>query len=634
MPSSMTIANYYKYAALSTASYIRIGMKLANSDQLASGKPLIEGAVFAAEADNQDRIPLSLAQYLFNPANKYHVPIWEVRSYTGGDIPGSTDKTGFAATLFEQNGEKVLAVRGTEPNFDDRVDLVEADLAAIGILGMSLPQAVSMVNYITCLRADAADTHVKQLHIVTSLSPTSSASVAMRGQSAIEGELVPTTVYIDFSITNDGQGLGVIEAGKKLTVTGHSLGGHLAALAARLFPDVFNSEVYLYDAAGFDPTFADSAIAPSGPFMGLLISAMGADFANVIPGALKLTDGLLQLFKAVAAPEALSSFSPLTFVNLSSEDLAPGDDTSVVSSNLTGAAIYGNHIDIPTESNSHVIEPLLDALSLQSLLYSMNTSLTTQDMTALYEMASDNVPTSEERLTEALYRLFVGDTLLPGGGTELPTSSAIGKENLFGTWKGALAAREAFYETLLQVKNILGTYPVAHVESLAKKTLQNLIDGALTQVAYRYALSKLNPFVVTEMDYALHDANGELDVVNQSTGQGAITNRWIKDRSAFLHQKLVVFAADLSPLQEDGSPDSTQSILFEDRASGLVLGNDLNGQYRFGADASDSGTRGIRGGKHADSLYGGNGNDELYGENGADYLEGDAGNDTLDGGAG
>lgn len=83
--------------------------------------------------------------------------------------------TGFAATLFERNGKYVLGIRGTEPdgsplNFGTQtsLDLIRADIAEIGLLGMSLTQCVSMVNYILRLQAPPGATDVRQFDLVRS----------------------------------------------------------------------------------------------------------------------------------------------------------------------------------------------------------------------------------------------------------------------------------------------------------------------------------------------------------------------------------------------------------------------------------------------------------------------------------
>ncbi|HXF65553.1 MAG TPA: hypothetical protein VNK67_02485 [Burkholderiales bacterium] len=161
--------DYYKYAALATASYVRVGNRVTTAD------PAVSGRVFADAARDQGRLPLVLGEKLFvqSAANP---DVWAIKHYYGGDVPGVVDNTGFAATLFERGGEKVLAIRGTEPGSDRAVDLFQADLGAIGILGMSLPQAVSMINLIQRLKAGAG-TPVLQLRVQTSLTQPSSPHV-------------------------------------------------------------------------------------------------------------------------------------------------------------------------------------------------------------------------------------------------------------------------------------------------------------------------------------------------------------------------------------------------------------------------------------------------------------------------
>ncbi len=131
-----TILDYYNYAALATASYVRLGNKVNPGDQSVSG------SIFAETARDQDRIPLVLGTALFNPADAT-APHWNILSYYGGDIPANQDPiaardaSGFGATLFMNSatGEKVLALRGTEPSEDGFVDLLSADLGQIGIFG-------------------------------------------------------------------------------------------------------------------------------------------------------------------------------------------------------------------------------------------------------------------------------------------------------------------------------------------------------------------------------------------------------------------------------------------------------------------------------------------------------------------
>ena len=95
----MSILDYYKYALLSTAAYVCAG-ELDPADSL-------YGQKFAQLANDQadGRLPLSIAQYLFDLNNAYgNTNIWNIRYYYGGDRLDITDHTGFAATLFQQAG--------------------------------------------------------------------------------------------------------------------------------------------------------------------------------------------------------------------------------------------------------------------------------------------------------------------------------------------------------------------------------------------------------------------------------------------------------------------------------------------------------------------------------------------------
>jgi hypothetical protein len=213
-----TIVEYFEYAVLAAAAYVRMG-----------GNPL-DGATFAAQAasPNQSggRLPLSLGTTLFNPADPGALR-WNILDYYGEDKPGVIESTGFAATLFRRGNEKVLALRGTEPGQELGVDLWSGGIAGIGVLGISLGQVVSMVNLVERLKA-SANSDVVQLRVQISASPPPGQSVPVITQS--DG-----IAYI-YLTTYTARGLELIGQGERVTVTGHSLGGHLALFARWLFP--------------------------------------------------------------------------------------------------------------------------------------------------------------------------------------------------------------------------------------------------------------------------------------------------------------------------------------------------------------------------------------------------------------
>ena len=332
-----TILDYYEYAKLATAAYVNL-----------SG---FTGSEIAAAANGQERIPLKLAEQMFVFDAEKNADPWTVRA----DGYHGNDPTGFAATLFERGSEKVLAIRGTEPTTDLGIDLLQADLAGIGIMGVAISQAVEMVNYIRRLSTPAGQT-VDRLQLHASLTVPSVPSVQA------PGKLPGQSVYFYFT-SDQVQGLGLIAAGEKITVTGHSLGGHLAALAARLFPSLV-TDAYTYNAPGFDPSSV--SVAGAIPNIGIITetSLLSALAAGIDPqvlamagGSRQLTEKLVGLFNRYLGFGAAGSFAEVAARthNLESENLEPGDDVSAVSGVFTNAQALPRECLIPTERNSHLM---------------------------------------------------------------------------------------------------------------------------------------------------------------------------------------------------------------------------------------------------------------------------------------
>ncbi|MEX0958666.1 MAG: calcium-binding protein [Burkholderiales bacterium] len=605
---------------------------------------------------------MSIAQYLFDANVTFYGDrtTWNVRHYHGNDNPATPDPTGFAATLFQlgEQGEQVLAIRGTEPNEDGRVDLWQASLGAIGILGLALPQTVSMVNLILRMRADKNDHAVPQLAIRTSLDRETERAVAVSGTRETVNKFgdpvfESVIVHIDFEVTHVGSGLGLISEGQKISVTGHSLGGHLAVLAARLFPDLVDSDVVVFNAPGFDPALAASAPVPASLVLNALAEGLGGGAAQYIdPTAHRLTEELIALFGNMGVLTPVSSFQALQIHSIESEDLAPGDDLSLVASVLTNQQVLGDSTHVPTESNSHVIEPLTDALALHALLHRIDGALSFSANETLLLAASPQINRSDEALAEALFRLFLpdGQFLSRRDGAEatpvyvaerLLTSDAIGLFDNFG-WlgKGDIDARDAFHDAVLRIQARLdasSTYAVENLASLSAETIGALAGGGSEHnvgEAYRYALVALNPFAVIGADYTLHNSAGELDLFDPDNRLGALTDRWIEDRAAFLAAKNEAYTLDLSFAHgelgaenwryQDGSLGHTVDVRGLNSDPEVPFSTALPRLALFGGSGADA----LVGASQADRLYGGAGTDVLEGRGGEDYLEGGRGLDV------
>lgn len=207
--------------------------------------------------------------------------------------------------------------------------------------------------------------------------------------------------------------------------------------------------------------------------------------------------------------------------------------------------------------------------------------------------------------------------------------------------------RESLYKNLVALdktlKETLGN-PVFTLETTVDQTAAQIAANAAGDLAWRYALYKLNPFVLSgsSATYAAINATGQLDLyalhaAASGEDEGGLTTEWIADRAALLTWKnrLGTEDADVTESYTDG-PDA----FFDDRINGLRIevGARLTQvadkpHYVFGKNQAE-GMEILQGGNLRDRLYGGAGNDLLTTGADNDYLEGGLGADTLEGGYG
>ncbi|QTS88791.1 hypothetical protein JLK41_11785 [Ectopseudomonas khazarica] len=191
---------------------------------------------------------------------------WRVISHT------KNTSNGFSATLFQskETGKYIYATRGTEPG-NAWSDIVETDIADIVLDGLAINQIVDMYNDWQYLNAEAAASYqVAQLSLLlgetaalaaarlTTPIGTSDYELALRARSDIIIDMPTGMVYtIEFVESQEyyddhrALGSGVLHGQQvELDVTGHSLGGHLAAAFTRLFPET-GAEATTINGAGF-----------------------------------------------------------------------------------------------------------------------------------------------------------------------------------------------------------------------------------------------------------------------------------------------------------------------------------------------------------------------------------------------
>lgn len=541
----------------------------------------------------------------------------------------ANDATGFSATLMQERGTNnfTLSFRGTEyPNQSqggdwERDGLPGAD-GEIFFKGFAFGQLVSMEKYYHKLKAD-----------------------------------------------------GWLPQGATLNVTGYSLGGHLATV----FTELHATEIqrtYTFNAAGYGDIAGGTPGLPEGArvaemleyFSDQLIGQGLGDqpFASGATGNL-YTDSRYQ----TALQAVFSQYQPTSqaLSDIPRSDGAFAKITQIVGHATQGDTEYvansGNHAaetsvyieDQPDfdgfggflgtngeYGTTHSITLIVDSLALQELFQTLSPALQPAQIEAIFTASSNDTATGTtvglfgsaeakplENSLDALRRLF-----LTGPITETPSDPATGG---FGN----LANRNKFYEGIASVKTALagGVFTIepfvelnAQGTAVIRLTPSEVNAAAFENtdrgLAFRYALKSLNPFAVVGADYTAlgHASNGALTLFDPETGFGELTEQYLKDRSAFLEEKI-----ELNLLND---AKSSSNIHFKDLApNGLEITTAVDGrvdqEFLFGSDG-DEGIGVLVGNSKDDHLYGGGGNDLLEGGGGRDYLQGDAGIDRLDGG--
>ncbi len=612
----MTLTDYFEYACFADLAYVRWrdAARIAANPLETTPEALIEAA------DANERIPgrigvPSLGSSLFgttsNGAN------WQLAAFFPND-----PATGFAASFFTNahDGRRILAIRGTEEIYRD---LIQADLQEIGGLGLALSQCVSMVNTIQRLCADAGATTTRLELRFGAFAPDGVASVATdSGCYWLEAH-------------DDALGLGLVAPGERFSVTGHSLGGHLAALAQRLFPDRIETAVTFnapgYDARlGLEDKFELSTVLASldaGPSLSTALDL-------IVNRGQQLTNACINtLFAPYLESPPAADFASLEaagrLFSLVSESQGGGDDAALVSSALITGEPASTRLEVTTEVNSHSMSQLVDALGLQRLLARLNPDLDLAGAAVLIRAASPDPGRSQEVLADAL-----GTLLLADGASPLETAVPPLAIYLLDPPE-PFAARAAYHERLVAISAALDTRPDLYLESLVDPasgritlSVDELVGRARGELAYRYALHALNPFVLRGDDtvYTLGNRTAELAVEHFSA-------EYLTDRARFLGFRVAAASLD-TPLLID--PDGyharyvdTDSHLELTTLQAVAL-DPRQTHYIFGGAAADE----LHGHDGEDHLYGDAGDDDLLALDGTDLLEGGAGSDRLQGGHG
>ena len=595
MPTSAT--NLFDYAILSDATYADFlspppgGLPDYSQENVARVLQLISGRGFS-ESQATD----------FSAT-------WEVLSQQ----PNTA--SGFSATLFRNRltGETVFAIVGTEAAEQSGVDLIVADGVQLVGSGLAYAQMVDMYNYWLRLNAPAGATVLQAtINTITEAEALlADPSRLIRLPDTVIPDDLPSQVQvhrnylrIDFFTSVVGLGLGLAEYTGLLAVTGHSLGGHLAAGFSR----IFGTPAITINGAGY----------PTGFFPGLSGFAL-QNIQNVF---------------ATLTGDSASAFIPENIFNIYG-DRNPEVVTqnwALVQPGSSHNAIYIEDASAKDATLGHGASGMTDSMAVYDLFFRLDSNLSSMDGAAalaalkpIFDAASNNdkwegnlviskLPNrSLENIVIALSGIF-------GFPSQIPTDN-----------------RQSLYSHIHYLLNsdwFIKNQGTFHVTSLVGMSSSDMVSAARNDIGVLYALVNLNPFALTGNTAFYNSLN-----VNGTYDLDKFSNEFLADRAEMLRIKI---------LYDTGIPDSNGANLSRDRfyaerfatsAPGnfdyVSLG--ANGEdFRLEVDGYNAGNTQVImfGDGTLNELTGGAGDDRLYGLGGDDRLVGGAGNDRLEGGEG
>ena len=379
-------------------------------------------------------------------------------------------------------------------------------------------------------------------------------------------------------------GLGINPG--KVTVTGHSLGGHLAAAFSRLFPEV-TEHAYMINGAGF---------------------------GQRLPG---VAENIKKIFKVLGGQEEFDKDKITNFIGDKNMDFVAQD--WFVGLKQPGVKhelfIENGFSDFSDDVWGHGMGQMNDTMSVMALFASLDNKL------------DDGY---HNNFVECLNKVFEEAAATGRGGAERIVNQLavqlLGKDP-----KIQKGDREAIFRTVSELQTKITNEKEGLEHSLIATPMNflnqdniKLAHELLTGMGYRYALKHLNPFSLSG-DKLYNEQNGLLkgevptleflDINDKSTYAG-MTEEYIKHR--------------LNMLQLLSNNQREDRYSYRDIASGLMLDSNMHStntnisNIRFGTDGDDKlidyGGDGY--------IFAGKGNDILSGGSGRNYLEGGTGHDT------
>ena len=364
--------------------------------------------------------------------------------------------------------------------------------------------------------------------------------------------------------------------GQNFTVSGHSLGGYLAAAVKQNYTQM--TEAYLFNAPG--------------------------------------VGGLLgNLADALSSAQGLSSISPDNIWNIRGSEGFP------IIAGLGYQLGTATIIQTEASGNNHSISLLTDALAIQSLHSHLAPNLSQNKLNTLIDAfgsTQDVAGASNSKTLESALDAMRIIILNPANGQIVLNESQ----------KTETGNRDKFFTNLYELQNSAKFRDLAgnvQLTLLSDLSASNIVAKAESNdqqgLAARFALVTLNSYMLegSGVDYSAFSTTGALNRFDPETGTGALTSQYLVDRNAMLKRKLWFNTEDKNPLDSTVTFSSSNHIYqnindyYEDVTSGYkVSQGELSGKtprYFFGSDGMDNPAASAV----EDHLYGGGGDDILNG---------------------
>lgn len=213
-----------------------------------------------------------------------------------------------------------------------------------------------------------------------------------------------------------------------------------------------------------------------------------------------------------------------------------------------------------------------------------------------------------------------------------------GKSDLFDRMSTLLFGQDIKPNQIPDILNHHINTNATRINLDANMSVREFIAKAKEDIAYRYALRELNPFVIEGVNYESFNKDGSLDLLDANHTNG-MSESYLNDRATMLLLQMQYLKNGLK-LGRDLSSDSIQGDwdfydygkhpFAGDKDKPLVFSIDGNGIsiddhiIAFGTKENDT----FEGSGESDRLYGGAGDDTFKSGDGDDYMEGGTDFDT------